>query len=160
MHYAFDLDGTLIDTKHVLRSAYEEAGVSPPADFFGKPFFAWFKGTKEEADEVRRRKHDAYRRSVVAGHVISLPLMHLYKRLTSVGASTSIVTGASPASVQLIAGYLGLSPNTRMLTGCTMEDKAKYLSMVGELGIMFEDDRVVADYLRSNTTGWTICCTC
>jgi len=158
VRYAFDLDGTLLDTKDAVRQAYVDAGVSPPLDFFGKPFVEWFKGTEEEAKALRKAKAAAYRTRIYEGMVTALPLLSLYRHLAATDRQPIILTGASYESVYLLAEKFRLQVGT-ILAGCGVKDKASFLNQYDTAGIMFEDNVESSKYLRA-ATGWTICCNC
>jgi len=158
VQYAFDLDGTLIDSREAVYRSYIDAGVTPPKDFFGKPFSEWFEGTADEANVVRAKKAAAYASRVDS--ITCLPLMSLFKILgRQLTDQVTLVTGASAESVRLLASRFAFPLNVAYVTGCTMGDKVDALLRTSEEGIMFEDDRAVAAYLRKHTR-WTICCTC
>lgn len=146
MHYAFDLDGTLVDTKYALLEAYRAAGVEPPNDFFGKPFSEWYK--RADADIVHYNKNKAY--MSLLNLVNPLPLMELYKTLNY----PPILTGASHSATTMILKHFQLCPEV-VHTEMSVSKKIR-LMLAYESGIMFEDNQEAAQRMRMETK-WTIC---
>lgn len=156
MHYAFDLDGTLVDTKELVRKAYIHAGVVPPDDFFGKTFFEWFTGDPQEAQEVHSNKQQYYMEHIKS--VKPLPLMELLKALVLAGRAPTILTGASATSYQLLSSVFPILVDVQAETSLNLAGKIRYMNETAPIGIMFEDNLKAIEPLKKGT-GWTICCT-
>jgi len=144
MIYAYDLDGTLVDSEPLIRKSYELAGATPPADFFGKPFQDWSRDW-----EMHKRKHTIYIDMIARRGITALPLAELARR-----TGGHVVTGASYEAVVEIGKRLNLQ-NLVYHVGLSTSDKARVLNNLGETGIMFEDLLPVAEKLKE-LTKWTI----
>lgn len=158
MQYAFDLDGTLVDTRAVVRDAYASTGIELPEDFFGRTFSEWFTGDAQEAQRVHSEKQLYYHAH--AKEVKELPLMSLFRALVMAGRAPRILTGASQTSYQILTEVFPILGSAVAITGLSREAKARVLNESSfDTGIMFEDDFHAASYLKLNTR-WTICFTC
>jgi phosphoglycolate phosphatase-like HAD superfamily hydrolase len=157
MQYAFDLDGTLVDTRKVIRDAYTHAGHPPPEDFFGKTFAEWFKGDAIEAQRVHSLKQQYYMEH--AKEVRPLPLMSLFTALAIGGRAPRIFTGASYNALQILAYHFPIIAQVEWLCSLTLEAKIRTMNESNVPGIMFEDNAAAAVLMRASTE-WTICCTC
>jgi hypothetical protein len=146
MLYAFDLDGTLIDSEQVVLSAYREVGVEPPADFFTRSWREWLNDEKLHNDKNR-----VYLTKL---HLIEpLPLMRLYKDLWR--WRPAILTGASSVPVDVIADMFDLKRKD-IYTEMSIADKIAMMNRQPYKGIMFEDQLTAAKRMRRQTK-WTIC---
>lgn len=147
MRYAFDLDGTLVDSKLAVHQAYVDVGVLPPEDFFTRPWFTWLNDKA-----LHDAKNEKYL-ELIPSLVKPLPLMRLFKQLTG-KADVSILTGASRIAAQAIVDHFQLLPDLML---CGMDMKAKISVMVEwRYGIMFEDNLSHAKNMRKETK-WTVC---
>jgi hypothetical protein len=145
MIYAYDLDGTLVDSEPLVRRAYELAGANPPIDFFGKPFHEWSSDWQMHA-----RKQRIYIDLIAKQGITALPLTAL-ARITG----GHIVTGASIDAVETIVQALDLR-HLHCHTSLSVERKAVILNYIsGEGGIMFEDSLLAVQKLKE-LTKWTI----
>jgi hypothetical protein len=145
MLYAFDLDGTLADTREAVTIAYRSVGVEPPPDFFGKPWREWLTDAA-----LHEAKNQVYRE--IAPHYIKpTPLVKLFKLTGGM-----IITGASAEAANVVLRALHLSRPRYLYTQLNMQDKANVLNLHGEEGIVFEDSITIADYLKEKTR-WTVC---
>ncbi len=144
MLYAFDLDGTLIDSREAVLESYRAVGVEPPPDFFMRSWHEWLSDST---------LHDAKNRVYIQklSLIKPLPLIRLYFDL----GQPSILTGASSVAVDMIAKAFGLK--RRMIyPELTLVDKIKMMNNIKEGGIMFEDQLEAAQRMRSETK-WVIC---
>lgn len=144
MMYAFDLDGTLIDSRKAVLQAYHDVGVTPPDDFFMKPWRDWLKD--EEAHKAKNRRY-----LELIPMIRELPLMDLYRRLSS----PLIMTGASRDAVKAIADHFGLASD-RIISEMNIRGKIRIMNQSRAPGIMFEDQPDAAETMRKETK-WTIC---
>jgi hypothetical protein len=63
MNVVFDIDGTLIDTRELVREAYARAGVTQPPETFHQPWEYWLPslvGGVFAAQRIHRRKNFIY----------------------------------------------------------------------------------------------------
>lgn len=145
MLYAFDLDGTLIDSRSVVLEAYRSVGVEPPSDFFIKTWREWLPDAQKHT-----AKNEIYLKLI---HKIQpLPLLELYR---SLDGRCMIMTGASMVAATAIAKQFGLNTKT-MLCQMSIDQKVHQMNIFSAPGIMFEDQREAAEIMRSKTR-WTIC---
>jgi hypothetical protein len=127
--YVYDLDGTLIDSHDAVVAAYKAAGITPPADFWGKPFSAWC-----DANFAHEKKNELYP-AMLQKYGKRLPLADLCWLTGGV-----ILTGASEEATLSCLGFLGLlSEVTEIYAGCDDAAKLRYL-MANKTGIYFDDD--------------------
>lgn len=145
MLYAFDLDGTLIDSHDTVLESYMDVGVTPPPDFFTRSWHEWLKDP-----ELHRRKNALYLQKIPL--IKPLPLMELFKLL---GKDASIMTGASREACAAIAKHFNL--NLRQIHWeLSVDSKIWVMNRALIPGIMFEDQRVAAERMRRETC-WTVC---
>lgn len=145
MHFAYDLDGVLADTKRAIEVSYNQAGIFPPADFWGKPWKEWLWYDPE----AHEKKNEFFAGNA---HLIKpLPIFEIYCRLGGI-----ILTGASKegAAVTLsaLAGGLWFP---EIVCGLTAEQKADELNKIADTGIMFEDSLYNVNIIRERTA-WKV----
>lgn len=144
MLYAYDLDGTLADTRQAVLLSYRAVGVEPPPDFFGKPWREWLND-----EDLHRRKNEVYA-EYVRTHVKPTRLVDTFKK-----TGGFIITGASYRAAHMVMSSIGIEL-AFVYSELTMHDKATILNMFDAPGIVFEDSQSIADHLRENTS-WTVC---
>lgn len=147
MQYAYDLDGTLVETREAVLAAYRAVGVEPPLDFFGKTWREWL-----DDPTLHAAKNEEYLKIirttdlVRATQIVSLFLI----------TGGFIITGASRKAATAVLDHIGLRPQ-KFYYELSMKDKAEVLNFHnGDQGIVFEDSEKVASYLKENTS-WTVC---
>jgi phosphoglycolate phosphatase-like HAD superfamily hydrolase len=155
MHYVFDLDGTLVDTKELVRAAYKRVGVTPPDDFFGKSWREWLKDEK-----LHQKKNQVYA-AMMPGHLKALPLMSLYRTLMSAYENDAdqlfppyVLTGASAEAAKNVFRVLGIKKYL-LIPEQTISMKIDWMNKHAAQGIMFEDNQDHATLMRIRTK-WTI----
>lgn len=143
MQYAFDLDGTLADTREAVLTSYRAVGVEPPLDFYGKTWKEWLNDAT-----LHHRKNAHY---IAHGVKLVKPtkMVELMKLVDGF-----VITGASAAAAEAVLEHIGL-PMAFVYPELTKEGKAQILNTY-QPGIVFEDSLNVALYLRENTK-WTVC---
>jgi hypothetical protein len=147
MLYSFDLDGTLIDSREAVYASYVEVGVSPPADFFSRPWQEWLND-----ETLHNRKNVVYVQKIPL--IKPLPLMELYKDLRSRLHLPTIMTGASKVAAHAIANYFNLD-HSLLYSELTVTAKINMMNRTRS-GIMFEDQRESAERMKRETR-WTVC---
>ena len=142
MLYAYDLDDTLADTKLAVIRAYEQAGITPPEEFWGQPWQAWL-----EDESIHARKIQIYP-GIVRRYVKPLPLADLFRQ-----TGGYILTGASIESAQAVTEHLNLQP-IALMCNLDADGKALILNSLAETGIYF-DDHLPTCRTVEEKTGWT-----
>lgn len=145
MLYAFDLDGTLIDSKPVVLEAYRSVGIEPPSDFFLKTWREWLPDAQKHDEKNKMYLKLLYK-------IKPLPLLELYRSLEG---RCMIMTGASKVAVLAIAKQFGLDTKTT-LCQMSIAQKIHQMNIFTSSGIMFEDQHEAAEQMRRETR-WTIC---
>lgn len=145
MRYAYDLDGTLADTREAVLTAYRAVGVEPPADFFGLPWKAWLKDA-----ELHAAKNRVYR-EIAPQYIRPTKLVELYRLTGGI-----IITGASENAARTVLSALDINSSPEMFCELDMFAKSRVLNEYGEHGIVFEDSPTICAYLKE-TTQWTVC---
>lgn len=141
MLYVYDLDGTLIDSKIAVEESYKAAGVSPPPDFWGKPFSAWSGDWR--AHEMKNELYPEMLKKYGAR-----------KFCADLMATTEgyILTGASYDAALYAIQFLGLSDATLgIYDECDDARKLRKLEELGE-GIYFDDDFRFCQRVKELTT--------
>lgn len=154
MLLAFDLDGTLVDTKEAVTEAYKTAFRivegsldNMPEDFFGKPASAWLKNP--EVYRVKKLLYPDFLRRLAK----PLPLAKLYSL-----EGGMILTGASIQAAQEVLIACELPPWKGGAWGCTTRDKVEMLNAVETPGIYFDDDLEASKQI-AKATNWEVVCT-
>lgn len=152
---SFDVDGTLIDNRQLVREAYELAGVKlSDADWarcFGKTFGEWLvewcDGDYTRAWEVHRAKNQYYhelidRLATKDNHI--LPPTLLAHELLSQQREIYIVTGASNVAAVTVLQFLTLeSIHPAYVTAAlSIEGKINWIRELGTIHID-DDERIV-----------------
>lgn len=164
MLYAFDLDGTLFDTKPIVLQAYRSAGVEPPEDWFGKSWREWLPAmcaSSENAERIHKIKNKHY--AAIIHTVRRLPLFDLFCKLVECSntlvdytrAEVVVLTGASSEAVNLLWDFYAIPRGVAVFTELSVNSKIVWMSRSAMPGIMFEDDIVAAQQMRKETK-WTI----
>lgn len=141
--FLFDLDGTLVDTAHAVKCAYQSVGCEPPDNFFGRPWREWLSNK-----DMHDRKNHVYPR-MLDQYASELPALKLFRMLPNPG----ILTGASANAATVVLLKFNIMTD---LIGCemTLADKIQLLNALPP-GIMFEDDNKAVTEMRIKTK-WTI----
>jgi len=160
-HVVFDLDGTLADTRDLVRRAYDVVGVHMPEHAWGLPAEAWLAGAVpgglEDVAEVHRLKNVALRTLIAAHGVERLPAADLCEALKKDRSYTvGILTGASLGAARATRRALALSRVPILGAGCDLETKMNVLRATAESGIYFDDD-YEACVAVADQTPWVVC---
>lgn len=171
MLYAFDLDGTLVDTKDAVLRAYRAVGVEPPEDFFGRTWREWL--TDEDKHEA---KNLIYVKNVGrwTKRLGLMDVMHdlrkekAFQHRSEPQNMVYVLTGASHDAAKAVLNHHLSYPqlnHEQLHTGLRMEGKAAVLNdlqkkqtsehLSHSYGIYFDDDEETCNYIRENTK-WTV----
>lgn len=113
--WAFDLDGTLIDTAEINRQAYETVGVKMPAGAAGLSWTEWLpeycNGNQEIAGVLHREKMHIYLRRLIETDLkgMTLPTLDIAQELYADNPTrVKVVTAASQLSTRRLLNRFGL----------------------------------------------------
>lgn len=102
----FDVDGTLFDTRPLVRAAYRAANVDMPRGAWGRPWREWlpglFGGDVDRARERHAVKNEAYLRLLRTHRPRRLPLYWIALGRFSVGEDVRLVTAASETAARAL----------------------------------------------------------
>lgn len=143
MKYAFDLDGTLADTRDAVMAAYQEAGACPPPNFHLLTWKEWLKDEK-----IHNRKNQIYLSKYVKT-IRPLPLANLFQH-----TGGTIITGASMSAAFAITQHLFPGTLVNICHSLTMAGKVQVLKRISDRGIVFDDSLETINFIRVNTK-WT-----
>lgn len=151
---SFDVDGTLIDNKQLVRQAYDMAGITMSdeewASCFGKTFSEWLVercgGDYQKAWETHRVKNECYAALVAAPNALAvLPPTHLAHELRTAG-DVYFVTGASNVAANTVLMALGLDVHPAFVNAAlSIEGKIDWIIELGTIHI--DDDARIVDGL-------------
>jgi hypothetical protein len=145
---AFDLDGTLVDTREANLRAYRAAGAEPPAHFHRVRFAEWHG--HDSGNRIARRKAELYP-AFLETHGRALPLYDMFV----VERGGTVLTGASLAGAEAVRAlfpHLGSDVHC----GMTLQDKLEWLRLHPP-GVYFDDDKH-ACRMVSTLTKWRAVC--
>lgn len=143
--WVFDLDGTLVDTREAVRRAYEYAGVTMPADAWGRPWHEWLTGP--DASRKHAVKNQVYMKTLgLFGR--PLPLLQLVEE-----GGYPVITGASHIAVETI--IIKWAPRLNVaLRQATLEDKVRWLGR--RVPGAYVDDDVRCRQIIEEKTRWQV----
>lgn len=154
---AWDLDGTLFDTKPVVLRSYDRArpGAGALAEAnWGKPWEAWGPSAfGEDAESIHRAKTTHYQRAATKSQLLPPGVI-----ARAHPGQSFILTGASRESSLRLAARLAIKPE-RVYTGLTPERKAEVIATdLAQTGVYVDDDEVagvrVVNILRERGLFW------
>ena len=92
----FDLDGTLLDTRETIITAYGLAGVTVSDDILERAATGWLENQvgAATAETIRAKKNEEYLRMLRTEYRPMLPPMQTVLQLHQAGYVTGIMTGA------------------------------------------------------------------
>jgi len=143
MLLAFDLDGTLVDSRDAVLKSYRAAGVEPPEDFWGKPWRAWLSDKR-----AHDRKNEEFRKPDTLKLVKRLKTMKLFCQDHSI-----VLTAASATAARVMLDYYDLRP-AALFWELDAEGKVEVLNSHPS-GIYFDDDKSICDMVKRRTS-WTV----
>lgn len=140
----FDIDGVLIDSKKLVRRAYELAGVSMPDHAWGLPWQDWLPElvAKDDIRRVRVLKQQMYLK-LLRSHVPRLPAADVASALEMENHAVKYVTGASADIAPYVLGALHLSPSSLAASESDLAAKtgaARYMMRRGWRVVYVDDD--------------------
>lgn len=114
--WAFDLDGTLLNTAELNRQAYATVGVKIPDSAYGRPWTDWLpeycSGNIEIAAILHRQKTSIYLRRLIESdlHGMELPALDVARELHADNPTrVKILTAAALLSTRRVLNRLGFA---------------------------------------------------
>ena len=133
--FVFDMDGTLIDSEHIIRESYREAGVEPPDDFMSLGHHSWLDGSAN----IHGRKNQAYLRRLREHPARLLPPFHTAVWLKQAGCEVALLTGAPKGAASVLSVVTPTWPWKIAQDGLSPEEKRAWLGM--RPGGVYVDDQ-------------------
>jgi phosphoglycolate phosphatase-like HAD superfamily hydrolase len=103
--WAFDLDGSLVNSYTVTKRAYSRAGITFTPEMFATNSSTW---VVKPTEEQRAKKAQVLAEILTSEGIETLPLYHFMWQLISNGEAVEIWTGASDATVEAYRSTLDL----------------------------------------------------
>lgn len=138
MLFAFDLDGTLIQTAAANWQAYVNIGVMPPPDFHQRRWEGWID--KETHDRKNQELAEIYR-----DYFKPLPLLQFAEL-----QPYYILSSISEDAWRLWAKVHKFPNAQRIITNLTLEQKAAFLNE-RQPSLYFDDSAASCKYIQENT---------
>lgn len=153
LYAVFDLDGVLIDSRHVILCAYRDAGVEPPEDILSREGDDWIPGDREFAIMTRSRKNIAYMRRIRDDPLTTLPPYALACQLATLGVHISVFSGAPYGTLEILRPRMPYWPFKMFSDGVKTPTKMSLIRTLpnAELGVYIDDQERFID-LPSNWT--------
>lgn len=137
---AFDLDGCLIDSGALIRQAYRDAGVNPPADFLTLGHHDWIPPGDRAA--VHSGKNAAYLRRLASDPLLLLPAWRVAERLHAAGRVTALLTRAPEGTASVLEQRAPSWPFTVTRDDMPQAGKTAWLASAGH-GTYVDDQEYV-----------------
>ena len=159
-HYAFDLDGTIFDTRPLVEKAYAEVGVQLPETAWGRTWQEWLVphcgGDHAYAALLHGHKAVVYDQLLHDADLELSSAGQLLVELVAAGdLSVTIMTGASVGAASRLVQMIGAP--VHVLPGMRVRDKAMRLLRLrlgGLRGVAYVDDDLAAlEDIRASNTG-------
>ena len=148
---SFDVDGTLVDTRAAVKSAYAAIGIDMPNAAWGSPWRAWLPGLcgndVEKAQLLHKAKTKRYLKALKENPPTLLSPAHVAMGMISDGLCDVVfVSGADMDAVFLILGdMMGVTLEHHVIGyGMTPDQKGSLLrgirTLHGGEGVYVDDD--------------------
>lgn len=144
--HAFDLDGTLADTKEAVLRSYRAAGVEPPPDFWGRPSKEWLQDNL-----AHRRKNELYKQLAP----LLIKIMPAFEIAKQNEKNCIVMTGASRSAAEVVLKSIGLKP-VELHCGLTATEKVEILNKRQDPGIYYDDDLSTIVMVQEETSWETV----
>lgn len=148
LQYAYDLDGTLIETRTANWMAYKQLGVEPPVDFHQRPWETWCARTVHERKNAILPSY--------AGHMRMLPMFAF-----ALHHKGTILSMCSEKAFELI---IETFPRLRDIgpihIGLSVDRRLSWLrnnQQEGTRRFYFDDSPSFCDILEREKIGWQTC---
>lgn len=153
--FIFDIDGTLADTRPLVKEAYRLVGIDMPDHVWGAPWTSWLHNrtkSRAHAAYVHAQKTEVYLKLINDRPPKKLVAVQIAHRLINRGHYVQFVTGASSSAARAILGQCQLSTNRLIGYSCTITDK---IELLGEYDIgLYIDDDLRAGQTISRSSGY------
>lgn len=140
---AFDLDNCLIGSKDLIRRAYRDAGVEPPARFHELGHHNWIRAADREA--VHAAKDAAYLMRLATEPLPLLAPWAAAETLRARGNDVAVLTGAPSGTIRVLGSRrLPSWPFTHAADGLSPAAKTEWLAGRPHGGVYVDDQQYVA----------------
>lgn len=149
LFYAYDLDGVLIDTRQATIEAYAVAGVTPPQDFYCRPWQSW------TTPEVHARKSAALPQVASPHNIKALPLLDFARRHRGI-----ILSMCSDEALAITNPMFRLYEIGTIMNKLSIQDRLEFLEQMPtapEDSFIYFDDNAEFCELVSKHTRWQAC---
>jgi len=147
MKWCSDIDGVLVNSRHLVREAYKKVGVNMPDEAWGHPWQMWLPsavGSLEDARRVHSEKTLVYVDVIKSGAALEnkLPYADILLALERVfPGDVTYVTGAARDAAEAVLEALGLTPGALLAGSVSTSERVAILKKVAVTGV-YIDDRI------------------
>ena len=152
----FDLDGTLLDTRETIITAYGLAGVTVSDDILERAATGWLENQvgAATAETIRAKKNEEYLRMLRTEYRPMLPPMQAAIQLHQAGYGVGIMTGAPTGSLAMFQlqcrEQCRIWPFDAAIEATATPEKMERLPQLDDHGVYIDDQ----DRLINMPDGW------
>ena len=147
MKWCSDIDGVLVNSRHLVKEAYMRVGVSMPDEAWGHPWQMWLPsvvGSLAEARKVHSEKTLTYVDVIRSGAALEnkLPYADVLLALETVfPGDVTYVTGAAHDAAEAVLDSLGLTASALLASSVSTSERTEILRGIASTGV-YIDDRI------------------
>lgn len=147
MLWCSDIDGVLVNSRELVRSAYASVGINMPDEAWGHPWLMWLPsmvGSLDEALRIHDEKTAAYVEVIKSGAALEnkLPYADIILALEKLyPGQVYYVTGAAQEAAVAILNSLGLNSSALLASSVSAGGRAGIMQRLGKTGV-YIDDRI------------------
>lgn len=147
MKWCSDIDGVLVNSRHLVREAYSKVGVNMPDEAWGHPWQMWLPsvtGSLENARKAHSEKTLVYVDVIKNGAALEnkLPYADILLSLEAMfPGDVTYVTGAAKDAAEAVLEALRLTPSALLASSVSTSERAAILKEVANTGV-YIDDRI------------------
>lgn len=158
MKWCSDIDGVLVNSRHLVREAYRKVGVNMPDEAWGHPWQMWLPsvtGSLENARKAHSEKTLVYVDVIKAGAALEnkLPYADILLSLERMfPGDVTYVTGAAQDAAEAVLEALKLTPSALLAYSVSTGERAGILRDIADTGV-YIDDRIDG-HAPAREAGW------
>ena len=147
MKWCSDIDGVLVNSRHLVKEAYAKVGVNMPDEAWGHPWQMWLPsvvGSLGDARKAHDEKTLVYVDVIKSGAAVEnkLPYADVLLALEAMfPGDVSYVTGAAHDAAEAILESLKLTPSQLLASSVSTSERSAILKSIDETGV-YIDDRI------------------